>query len=140
MPVKYKIVSDQKFVYVKATGEVTADEIMIEGARMFTDSEWINGFNILCDYRKITEFDLKSSDLSQIVEQDKNNEPLFDKSKYAIVADSDLVFGISRMWEILSENNLITTMIFRNTIDSLRWLNLEESVFQSVKDMPQQIA
>jgi hypothetical protein len=136
MPLKHKIVSDLKFVYIKVSGEITADEIMLEGVRIFTDREWVNGFNILCDYRETTAINLTPSDIRRIIKQDINNVPLFDKSKFAILADKDLIFGFSRMWEILSENNPIKTMVFRNISDSLRWLDMEDHIFQSIKDLP----
>ena len=136
MPIIYKIIPDLKFAYIRGMGKVTTDEIMTAGAKMFTESEWKNGFNILIDYREITELSVKTEDVEKIINQDKNNELLFDKSKCAIVASSDLVFGVSRMWEILSEDNKITTMVFRNIEDSLRWLGLNESVFQSIKELP----
>ncbi len=138
MSLKFKIVSDLKIAYIRASGKITADEILIEGARLFTSSEWVNGFNILCDYREITEFDLKSKDVEKIVKQDKSNESLFNKSKCAIVADIDSVFGLSRMWEIHSENenNKIETMVFRNIEDSLRWFGMDVNVFQLIKDLP----
>ncbi len=136
MPLKYKIIPELKIVYVRGTEKVTTDDIMTEGARMFAENEWANGFNILCDYREITDFNLKTEDIEKIVDQDKNNELLFDKSKCAIVAGSDLIFGISRMWEILSEDNKIMTMIFRNIEDALKWLGINELVFQSIKELP----
>ena len=126
MSLKYKIIPDLKIAYLKATGKVTADEIITEGARMFADSEWNNGFHVLLDYRGITDLIAKTSDIEKIVHQDKRNEHLFNKSKCAIVAGSDFVFGLSRMWEALSGNTKITTMVFRSIEDSLKWFGLDE--------------
>ena len=136
MPLKYKIVPDLKFVYIKASGEITVDEIMMAGAKIFTDREWVNGFHILCDYRETTALNLTSGDIRKIIKQDINNSPLFDKSKFAVVADKDLIFGLSRMWEILSENNPIQTMVFRDISDAHRWVDMEDHIFQSIKDLP----
>lgn len=136
MSLKYKIIPDLKIAYVRGTEKVTADEIMTEGARMFAETEWVNGFNILCNYSEITDFNLKTEEINKIVTQDKYNERLFDRSKCAIVAGNNLVFGLSRMWEILSSNNMIETNVFRNIEDSFRWLGLEEDVFKSIKDLP----
>ena len=136
MPLKYKIFSDLKIVYVRGTGKVTADEIMTTGAKIFANSKWINGFNILLDYREISELGVKSEDIENIVDQDKRNEYLFDQSKCAIVADNDLVFGLSRMWEAYSEDTKIKAMVFRNIEDSLRWLDMDEMVYQSIKELP----
>lgn len=136
MSLKYRIVPDLKIAYVNGSGRVTANDILEEGARMFAESEWCNGFNILCDYSEITDFRVNFEGLTKIIEQDKNNELLFDQSKCAIVASSDHVFGFSRMWETLSENTKIETMIFRNIEDSLKWLGVDKHVFQSIKESP----
>ncbi|MCP3924845.1 MAG: hypothetical protein GY714_19885 [Desulfobacterales bacterium] len=74
--------------------------------------------------------------MGKIINQDKNNEFLFDQSKCAIVAGSDLVFGVSRIWESLSDDNKIETMVFRNIEDSLSWLDIDELAFQSIKELP----
>lgn len=132
MPISYTIVPDQKIAYIKAWGKVVVEEIMTEGTRMFAETEWENGFNILCDYREITDFNLKNEDVEQVVDQDKKHEHLFDKSKLAIVAKSDLVFGISRMWEMLSLDSNLTKMIFRDMNDAENWLGLDSSFLDSM--------
>ena len=119
MTIRYKIIPDLKILYVRGMGKVTADEIITGGARMFAASEWTNGFNILLDYREISELSVKTEDINKLVDQDKTNKHLFDKSKCAIVAGSDLVFGVSRMWEILSEDKKNAKMVFRNIEDAL---------------------
>lgn len=135
MPLQYRIFPDLKIAYVKGEGKVTADEIITQGARMFAEKEWFNGFSVLCDYREIDVFDLETEDIDGIVNQDKINERLFDQSKCAIVSGSNVVFGISRMWEILSENNRIETMVYRDIEDALRWLGIDEHIFQSIKEL-----
>ncbi len=41
MSLKYRIVSDQKIAYVRGSGKVTVDDIMIKGAKMFAGNEWV---------------------------------------------------------------------------------------------------
>ncbi len=132
MPILYTIAPDQKIAYIKAWGKVAVDEIMIEGARMFAETEWENGLNILCDYREITDFNLSKEDVALVVDQDKKHECLFDKSKIAIVAEDDLVFGMSRMWETLSSESNLTKMIFRNMNDAESWLGVDLSFLDSM--------
>ena len=88
MPIAYRILPDKKLAYIRAWEEVTVDDVMVEGARMFAETEWENGFNILCDYREVTKFDLRYDDIEKVVGQDRKNEPQFDKSKCAVVATS----------------------------------------------------
>ncbi len=136
MPILYTIIPDQKIAYIKAWGKVVVDEIMIEGARMFAETEWENGFNILCDYREKTDFNLRNEDVEKVVDQDNKHEHLFDKSKLAIVAKSDLVFGLSRMWEMLSLDSNLTKMVFRDINDTESWLGLDLSFLDSMNRLP----
>ncbi len=134
MAVYYRIVPELRVAYVRVAGKITVEEIMIEGGEMFAEKEWVNGYHILCDYREVLDLNLTTEDLNRIVVQDKSNELLFNKSKCAIVAGNDFVYGISRMWEALSESTQIQTMVFKNMKDSLLWLNIEEHVFLSNTD------
>ena len=127
MPVTYKISPELNVAYMKAWGNVSVDEILTAGVKMFTDTQWENGLNILIDYRDTQEFAIKAEDVKKVVQQDRQNEPLFDKSKCAIVANTDLIFGISRMWEILSEDINIPRMVFRDINDARIWLGLDSS-------------
>lgn len=133
MPILYRVIPDQKVAYIKASGKVNADEIMREGARMFAETDWENGFNILCDYRNITELDLRSEDINRIASRDRVHEPIFDKSKCAVVAENDLIFGLSRMWEIVSEDTSLTTMIFRDIREAIDWLEMDVDFLAKIK-------
>ena len=64
MPITYVIVPDQKTAYIKAIVEVTVEDIMSEGVKMFAQNEWENGFNILCDYREVTELNMDQEKLT----------------------------------------------------------------------------
>ena len=103
---------------------------------MFAEAEWVNGFNILCDYREITEFNLSNEDIQKVATQDKAHEPIFDKSKCAIVTTSDLVFGLSRMWEIFSHNTNLTTMVFRDIHEAIGWLKIDMDFLALLKKLP----
>ena len=136
MPIIYKIVPDRKAAYIKAIGEVTVEDILLEGAKMFAQSEWENGFSILCDYREVTEFNIDTKQVRMIVEQDMKHDPMLDKSKCAVVATDDLVYGMSRMWEILSADTRLTTEVFRDINDAINWLELDLDIFDSIKGPP----
>ena len=133
MPITYTIVPGQKTAYVKGTGKVSIEDIMQEGAKMFAQSEWENGYNLLCDYREVTELDIDMDDVGRIVDQDMKNESVFDKSKCAIVATKDLVYGFTRMWDSLSANIRLTKEVFRDINDAIDWLDLDLDILESLE-------
>jgi hypothetical protein len=57
---------------------------------------------MLCDSRKIDKFAVSSQDIDDITEWQSSIDNLIGKGKCAVVAARDYVFGMSRMWEMLS--------------------------------------
>lgn len=133
MPIEYGIITDQKLAYIRAWGKVSAEDIMMKGAAMFSEKSWKNGYHIICDYRDIEDLHADMEDVQRIVNQDKDNEAIFDRSRLALVATEDLVYGVSRMWELLSQDNRQEKMIFRNMEDAIEWLGLESHVLQIIQ-------
>jgi hypothetical protein len=136
MPIRYRIVRDHKIAYLKGWGKLGINEIAVTGARIFAEDEWENGFSILLDYREVTEMDVHREEIMSLVSQDKENMHLFDKSKCAVVAESDIVFGLSRMWEALAWDIKATKMIFRDIDDAVNWLGLSSDFIDSMNVQP----
>ena len=58
--------------------------------------------------------------------------------KFAVVADTDASFGVSRIYQILTDQNPMVDMkVFRNSAAAMKWLNLEdldiESLFREIR-------
>ncbi len=102
------------------------------GAKLFADPNWKNGYNLFGDYRDVTHFNPSVDDVQKLVAQDKSLNPHFDKSRFAMVAYKDIVFGIIRMWELLSIDNIIEARIFRDLDEALQWLHFSPKDFNCV--------
>ena len=73
----------------------------------------------LWDFSEI-KFNLSQNQLQDIAEFAKN---LFiQPSKVAMVASSDLSFGVSRIYEVFREDNQTEVKVFRKIEDGRRWL------------------
>ena len=133
MSVRFRIISSAKFAHFKVSGNITTiEEILCKGTSLFTDEDWENGFNVLLDYRDVSQMDIYGSDVRQLVFQDKKNSHLFDKSRFAVVAVKDFVYGLARMWEILSEHTRIECRVLRNIDKALDWLGYSPEILYSV--------
>lgn len=132
MSIRYFIYPEHDFAYVQADGNITGNDIIGIGRQLFTDPKWSNGFRLLIDYRNIQQFDVQSKDVVQLVHQDKEYESLFDMSKCAILAESNVVFGVSRMWKSLSGNVQINSNVFRKLDDALHWLEIPAATLETV--------
>ena len=135
MPISFIIIPDQRTAYIRANGKIAAMDIISQGAKMFAQSEWENGFNILCDYREVTDLDIDVESVDRISNQDRRHEPLFDTSKCAVVASEDLFYGFSRMWEAISADTKLTKEVFRDINDAVRWLDMESKFMDSIVEL-----
>ena len=135
MSFDYKIDTELETVYIRLLNDVKGKEVLTMASKVFTNRKWTNGYSILLDYRYATNIDITKEDIRRIADQDIKNKMVFDRSKCAIVVASDLGYGLSRMWKILSEESQIESDIFRNIEDAFRWLELEEHVFDSIQDL-----
>jgi len=98
--------------------------ILMSGAELFRGPDWMNGFHLICDYREVTSFDVDAADMRKLSAQDSSFEDLLNRSRCAVVADRDVIFGMARMWEAMSEQNGLRTMVFRELDEACRWLSL----------------
>ena len=79
------------------------------------------------------------NDIERIAYQDRQNEPLFDKSKCAVVAKEDLTYGLSRMWEAMSAGTRLTTEVFRDINDAVHWLSMDFKFLDSIEELIQKV-
>jgi len=82
--------------------------------------------NILTD---ISDADLKDTNYNSVSYLEKNLDKFLDNYlpvHNAIIAESDLEFGIARMYEMLAEKDGFNVKVFRNKSDAEQWLKQQE--------------
>ena len=130
MPIVFKIDHERKTVFARGLGVLT-DEDVFGYQKEVWSREDTRGYNELMDMRGVEQIALPSMDrvrdlanLSAEMDADKR------ESKFAIVASSDLAFGLGRMYEAYRGMNPKSgkeVKVFRNPEDALKWLE-ERSV------------
>lgn len=81
-------------------------------------------FDHLIDLRGIKEYQPHADDIRQRSEYDRSDVRL-DASRIAIVASSDIAYGMSRMYESLMEGATTTVHTFRDMAAAEAWLGLD---------------
>jgi hypothetical protein len=117
-----KIDKDKKLAQITASGRVNVfelKEIFIETVR---HDDWQAGFSMLCDYSRIENFDVTPRDIEEITAWQTSIDPLIGNGRCAVVASKDSVFGMSRMWEILSSDSSQQICVFRQMNNAVLWL------------------
>ena len=128
MAYSYTIDKKNRVARVKVTGH---DTVFINKARIAAitkDPDWKPGYNVLVDFRGTYKFDLSVPDIEELATLHRELEDVIGNGRLAVVAPDDVVYGVSRMWETVTEGHtFMTTYIFRNLRDAEEWLGIPPS-------------
>jgi hypothetical protein len=76
----------------------------------------------LVDLVDVTRAEITTDELRQIADADKRLAQLAPRVVLAVIAPSDLVYGLARMWEMLVEETGWTTVIVRSRAEADAWV------------------
>ena len=117
-----KIDKGRQLVEITASGSVNVLELKEIFLEFVEHRDWQAGFNMLCDYRDIEDFPVTTRDIDDINEWQASIDALIGDGRCAVVACKDLVFGMSRMWELISSERSQQIRVFRQMKDAVIWL------------------
>ena len=122
MPVTYKINSSKNITLVKGTGKVTARELFEVMRNRAGNNRHNPDYDMLCDFRKVTQVDIQPEELSNLLSTDARLHLFSAGRKVAVVASTNIVYGVARMYEMLSEQLPQQIMVFREMDKAKEWL------------------
>ena len=125
MPVISQVDSSLGVVFSMMQGVVTQEDIWSQIDRLNTDPAFQPSFNHLVDMRGATRFDVSEEGMRTVSSHSVFNE----KSRRAIVAERDEMFGVARMYQLLRETHKKPDQVrvFRTMEEARRWLGLDEA-------------
>jgi len=124
MPIKIQYDFAQNVLFSKATGAISLQDIM----GYYSEIKQINlksGYCVLADYTE-AEIDLHYNDIATIAEKRRRSLLNPAKLKIAIIARSDVVFGMARMYQIMIDEKQFYVNVFREREEALQWLGISE--------------
>ena len=127
MAYSYTFDKKHRTVHVKVTGHDTAFLNRDRIKRITSDPRWQSGYNVLVDFIDTEKIDLSMPDAEDLAALHESLGPVIGNGKLAVVAPGDMVYGISRMWETVTETHtLMTTNIFRTVKEAEEWLGISQ--------------
>jgi hypothetical protein len=124
MPFSYVVYKNHRLVISTGSGCVSWNEISERQHQTKTDLAFDPEFDQLVDLRAVTRFEMTSQQAGMLTRR----TVFSSTSRRAFVTASPAVFGMSRMWQILTElsdkNQQIR--VFSDLPSALKWLGLEE--------------
>lgn len=124
MPISYSIDASRGVVLTTASGALTDPELLEHKRTLTRDQQFRPGMVELSDVRGVERLDVTAEGVRQFVAQDAQDSDRLSGYRLAIVASQDLVFGMARMYEILTEKNALRVRIFRDMDEARVWLGL----------------
>jgi hypothetical protein len=119
MPAFYKIDKERRVVLTTASGVVGIADGLAHQNKLLSDPDFDPSFSQLMDFTQATQVDLSGEDVRRLAKQN-----IFSPdSRRAILAPSDSVYGLGRMFEILREmTGERGIRVFRNLDEALEWI------------------
>ncbi len=110
---------DNRIVYIKRYGTIEVSELFKSVKELLSRDEFKHIDMIMTDMSEADFSRLSAHDIKRLGEYVKNSV----KNKrlhVALIAPSDFVFGLSRMFEMFTD--IDTLMVFRNREEAANWL------------------
>ena len=107
-------------VIVWHSGVITDEMLLIANKELYAH-EYKEGLQFqLLELTDVQEFNVSSVTMAQLAEMDRKINK--GKKVFAcVVAPDDLMFGLSRMWDIQAGGDDLDTMVVRTINDAIAW-------------------
>jgi hypothetical protein len=94
------------------------------------------GLSLVIDFRA-SKPSLSPADIRQLVEYTNKTDFKWGKTKWLIIADDDVTYGLSRIYVALAERHEVTTQVFRTPTKADDWLGLGVEVADILTATPE---
>jgi hypothetical protein len=129
VPITYRVDHDRKLVVARGYGVFLAGDIFGYQRDVWSRDD-VAGYDELVDMTYVSEVDLPSAqrirDLASVAAgMDVRSSP----SRFAIVAPSDLIYGLGRMFQVYRESEPRSSKavgVFRTIAEAVAFLNLAD--------------
>jgi hypothetical protein len=118
MPCAYTIDLTRSLVLSRGWGVVTDRELLAHVRTLTADPHFARDFRQLADLRDVTDVQVAASTIREMARLN----PFGAGARRAVVVTKDVVFGMARMYQILSDESSDELQIFRKVDDALQWL------------------
>ena len=126
MPVTYTIDVKEKLIRTKCTGDVKFQEVIDHFRILEHDPNCADRLDVFLDLSRITSLPATG----QITGVAREIARIKEKVRFnvcAVVAPTDALFGMLRMFEVMAKPYFTETRVFRSATDAEAWLTSQRS-------------
>ena len=125
MPITYEIDGGRRLIHTRCVGATSFAEVMDHFRVLRSDPAVPERASVLLDLSDQTSAPDSTQIKAVAVETGKMRE-VVRWGALAVVARSDVLFGMSRMLEVMAEPHFTTTRVFRELVPAQAWLRSQE--------------
>ncbi len=103
MPLTYRISTSHHLVLARASGVLTVSEVTDYLKARVEDPDFQAGFDELIDLRDVGYVDIFADGMNRILPVAEASRLRRGQGKVAIIAATDLVYGLARMYALMSQ-------------------------------------
>ena len=119
MPVSSKIDKERRLVICEAFGDLVSEDGPALQRLIADDPDFDPSFSQLLDMTRVTSVDVNAEAVRRLAQ----TSVFSPAARRAFVVNSEVLFGFSRMFEILRDAKGATAVkIFRSRDEAMRWL------------------
>jgi hypothetical protein len=128
MPIEYRVDHDRRLVLAEAHGTLSTDEIFRYQREVWSRPDVI-GYDELADMSDVRDVTQTTPGrMRELAGLSASMDPERGRSRFAIVAPQQEIFGLGRMYEAyrgLANRSTKRVAVFRDRVEALRWLSGE---------------
>ena len=124
MPISYRIDQQRNLVRTAASGILTDEDVLGHKRALMADPEFRAGMRELSDVRAIDELRVTPAGVRSMVALDGASAGKLAAYRLAIVASENATFGMARMYQLMTEENVQHVGVFRNLTEAAAWLGV----------------
>jgi len=126
MPIEFTVNHESSYFTTKYIGKVSEDEVIDLYTTFFEDDGWAPGLNELVDHSELDGSNLNGDGLRKIAMFASYfyKEHNISNVKTAIFAPKDLPFGLSRIYDVMTDDSPEEVGVFRDMQEAKSWLGI----------------
>jgi len=127
MGISYRIDENLGLVFSTASGILSDEDLINHKRKLFSDPAFKPGMKELSDGSNIEKLSVTTDGVRKMAELDKRHAEKLRGYKLAILAHTDEVFGVARMYQAMTEEHFEFVQVFRDRAEAMKWLGLERT-------------
>jgi hypothetical protein len=127
MSVEYKFDEESNFLYSRFYGVLTDEDLRNQAQAVVDDPRIQPGVKEIVDLRGVDSVEASTDSLGVVINIDLEHSEKLAGQKTAIVAPRELLFGLSKIYEIMYEQSQAPAdiKVFRDIGEARKWLELK---------------